>query len=234
MNKLVSPNLLTLKSMIMYKLIIFCFLFCSVSSFAQNTYIDVTTTLALATYANNLRNQQEKTVAQQTKLQEAQTWVGSQMVVANNIQNKVLKGLSTVSSVLSNGIQMKKILERIQRCYKYTSEVLNIVSQHPQYSVFGVKSSEKVYSSALDIVSEYSDALASGETNLATAGDRAKLLQNTLQKTMILEMWILDVKLRLERAIRLGFWKSANPFQGYVDTDKSIVDNIMRQYKWNF
>ena len=69
MNKLVSPNLLILKSMIMYKLIIFCFLFCSVSSFAQNTYIDVATTVAFATYADNLRKQHEKTVAQQTKLQ---------------------------------------------------------------------------------------------------------------------------------------------------------------------
>ena len=91
-----------------------------------------------------------------------------------------------------------------------------------------------MYLTAADIVTEYSDILAGGDLNLATAGDRSKLLTQTLQKVMMLEMWILDVKLRLERAIRIGFWKSANPFQGYVDTDKSIVDNIMNQYKWNF
>ncbi|WP_027384938.1 hypothetical protein [Epilithonimonas caeni] len=201
---------------------------------AQSTYVDVTTTAAMVLYAENMKAEQEKVVEQQSKLQQAQTWVGTQMVAANDIQNKVLKGLREVSGTLSNGIQIKNILTSLQSSYKYTSDVLNIVSSHPQYSIFGVKSSEKVYTSAADIVTEYSDIIKSDELNLATAGDRSKLLNQTLQKVMILEMWILDVKLRLERAIRIGFWKSANPFQGYVDADKSIVEGIMNQYKWNF
>lgn len=218
----------------MYKFLIVLLPFFSTIGFAQNTYIDVTTSLALNMYANNLKSKQNKTIEQQTKLQQAQAWVSTQMVVANDIQNKVLKGLREVSGTLSNGIQMKNILTSLQNSYKYTGDILNIVSAHPQYSIFGVKSSEKVYLTAADIVTEYSDILAGGDLNLATAGDRSKLLTQTLQKVMMLEMWILDVKLRLERAIRIGFWKSANPFQGYVDTDKSIVDNIMNQYKWNF
>lgn len=201
---------------------------------AQSTYVDVTTTAAMVLYAENMKAEQEKVVEQQTKLQQAQTWVGTQMVAANDIQNKLLKGLREVSGTLSNGIQIKNILTSLQGSYKYTSDVLNIVSSHPQYSIFGVKSSEKVYLTAADIVTEYSDIIKSDELNLATAGDRSKLLNQTLQKVMILEMWILDVKLRLERAIRIGFWKSANPFQGYVDADKSIVEGIMNQYKWNF
>lgn len=218
----------------MYKFLIVLLPFFSTIGFAQNTYSDLTTSLALNMYANNLKSKQNKTIEQQTKLQQAQAWVSTQMVVANDIQNKVLKGLREVSGTLSNGIQMKNILTSLQNSYKYTGDILNIVSAHPQYSIFGVKSSEKVYLTAADIVTEYSDILAGGDLNLATAGDRSKLLTQTLQKVMMLEMWILDVKLRLERAIRIGFWKSANPFQGYVDTDKSIVDNIMNQYKWNF
>lgn len=218
----------------MYKFLIVLLPFFSTIGFAQKTYSDLTTSLALNMYANNLESEQNKTIEQQTKLQQAQAWVSTQMVVANDIQNKVLKGLREVSGTLSNGIQMKNILTSLQNSYKYTGDILNIVSAHPQYSIFGVKSSEKVYLTAADIVTEYSDILAGGDLNLATAGDRSKLLTQTLQKVMMLEMWILDVKLRLERAIRIGFWKSANPFQGYVDTDKSIVDNIMNQYKWNF
>ena len=57
---------------------------------AQNTYIDPTTTLALKLYSDNLEKEQDKTVDQQTKLQKAQAWVGTQMVVANNIQNKIV------------------------------------------------------------------------------------------------------------------------------------------------
>lgn len=208
--------------------------FIGILNSAQNTYIDVTTTIALNTFANSIENEQNKTIEQQTKLQQAQSWVGAQMAVANDIQNKVLKGLREVSGTLSNGIQFKQIANSLEHCYQYTNQILVIVADHPQYSVFGIKSSEKVYTSALDIFTECSDVLEPGELNLATAGDRSRILTNILQKVMILEMWVLDVKLRLERAIRIGFWKSANPFQGYVDTDKSIVDNIMNQYKWNF
>jgi hypothetical protein len=44
----------------------------------------------------------------------------------------------------------------------------------------------------------------------------------------------LAIKLRLEKANRLGFWNSINPFAGYINTDKAIVDDIMNRYKRNF
>ena len=58
---------------------------------AQNTYVDVVTTAALKLYSDNLKDKQNETIAQQNKLQKAQAWVGTQMVVVNNIQEKILK-----------------------------------------------------------------------------------------------------------------------------------------------
>ena len=40
--------------------------------------------------------------------------------------------------------------------------------------------------------------------------------------------------MNIERAKRLGFLKAINPFQGYINTDKTIVENIMIKYKHNF
>ena len=34
-----------------------------------------------------------------------------------------------------------------------------------------------------------------------------------------------------KKANRLGFWNSINPFAGYINTDKGIVENIMNRYK---
>ena len=73
---------------------------------AQNTYVDVVTTAALKLYSDNLKDKQNETIAQQNKLQKAQAWVGTQMVVVNNIQEKILKGLSEVSGTLQNGLQV--------------------------------------------------------------------------------------------------------------------------------
>lgn len=203
-------------------------------AFAQNTYIDVTTTLALKLYSDNLENQQEKTIEQQTKLQQAQTWVSTQMAVANNIQNKVLKGLNEVSGTLKNGVQVVSIYNELDRCLQYSNDILILTSNKPQYSVFGVKATQKAYEQVIKLTTDVTDLLKPGELNLATAGDRYKLLFSVSQNVTMLKIWLLATKLNIERAIRLGWFQSINPFQGYINTDMSIVENIMWTYKNRF
>jgi len=203
-------------------------------AFAQNTYIDVTTTLALKLYSDNLENQQEKTLEQQTKLQQAQTWVSTQMAVANNIQNKVLKGLNEVSGTLKNGVQVVSIYNELDRCLQYSNDILTLTSNKPQYSVFGVKATQKAYEQVIKLSTDVTELLKPGELNLATAGDRYKLLFSVSQNVTMLKIWLLATKLNIERAIRLGWFQSINPFQGYINTDMSIVQNIMWTYKNRF
>lgn len=213
--------------------IIICLLV-GVLGYAQNTYIDVTTTLALKLYSDNLEDKQNETIEQQTKLQQAQAWVATQMGVANNIQNKVLYGLKEVSGTLKNGTQVMGIYHELNRCLTYSSDILALTSAHPQYSIFGVKASQKCYEQVVSLTAEVSELLQPGELNLATAGDRYKLLFAISEKVKMLKIWLLAVKLNLERAARLGFWNSINPFQGYINTDKNIVENIMWTYKNRF
>ena len=203
-------------------------------AFAQNTYIDVTTTLALKLYSDNLEKKKKKTIEQQTKLQQAQTWVATQMTVANNIQNKVLKGLNEVSGTLKNGVQVVNIYNELDRCLQYSNDILTLTSNKPQYSVFGVKASQKAYEQVIKLTTDVTDLLKPGELNLATAGDRYKLLFSVSQNVTMLKIWLLATKLNIERAIRLGWFQSINPFQGYINTDMSIVENIMWTYKNRF
>ena len=218
----------------MKKFSITVLLFAGSFALAQNIYIDVTTTLALKLYSDNLENQQEKTLEQQTKLQQAQTWVSSQMAVANNIQNKVLKGLNEVSGTLKNGVQVVSIYNELDRCLQYSSDILELTSDKPQFAVFGVKATQKAYEQVIKLSTDVTDLLKPGELNLATAGDRYKLLFSVSQNVTMLKIWLLATKLNIERAIRLGWFQSINPFQGYINTDMSIVQNIMWTYKNRF
>ena len=218
----------------MKKFSITVLLFAGSFALAQNIYIDVTTTLALKLYSDNLENQQEKTLEQQTKLQQAQTWVSTQMTVANNIQNKVLKGLNEVSGTLKNGVQVVGIYNELDRCLQYSSDILELTSDKPQYAVFGVKATQKAYEQVIKLTTDVTDLLKPGELNLATAGDRYKLLFSVSQNVTMLKIWLLATKLNIERAIRLGWFQSINPFQGYINTDRSIVENIMWTYKNRF
>lgn len=202
--------------------------------FGQNTYIDPTVTAAMILYSENLKAKQNQVIDETSKLKDAQTWVGTQMVAANDIQNKILKGLKEVSGTLQNGIQVQQIYAELNKCYKYSSDVVQLASAHPQYAIFGAKASQKTYEQSLKIVTDVSDILTSGELNLATAGDRYKILHNISENVKNLKLWLLAIKLRLEKANRLGFWNSINPFAGYINTDKSIVESIMYKYKHNF
>ncbi len=218
----------------MKKFSITVLLFAGSFALAQNIYIDVTTTLALKLYSDNLENQQEKTLEQQTKLQQAQTWVSTQMTVANNIQNKVLKGLNEVSGTLKNGVHVVSIYNELDRCLQYSSDILELTSDKPQFAVFGVKATQKAYEQVIKLSTDVTDLLKPGELNLATAGDRYKLLFSVSQNVTMLKIWLLATKLNIERAIRLGWFQSINPFQGYINTDMSIVQNIMWTYKNRF
>ena len=202
--------------------------------YSQNTYIDPTVTAAMILYSENLKAKQNEVIEETSKLKDAQTWVGTQMVAANDIQNKILKGLKEVSGTLQNGIQAQEIYSELNKCYNYSSQVVQLASQHPEYAIFGVKASQKTYEQSLKIVTDVSDILASGELNLATAGDRYKILHNISDNVKNLKLWLLAIKLRLEKANRLGLWNSINPFAGYINTDKGIVENIMNRYKRNF
>ncbi|MGC4130475.1 MAG: hypothetical protein QM564_13205 [Bergeyella sp.] len=201
---------------------------------AQNTYIDPTVTAAMIIYSDNLKSKQNDVIEETSKLKNVQSWVGTQMVAANDIQNKILKGLKEVSGTLQNGIQVQRIYSELNKCYNYSSDVVQLASQHPQYAIFGVKASQKTYEQSLKIVTDVSDILASGDLNLATSGDRYKILHNISENVKSLKLWLLAIKLRLEKANRLGFWNSINPFAGYINTDKGIVENIMNKYKKNF
>lgn len=217
-----------------FKIFQLVFALYTTASFAQNTYIDPTVTAAMILYSENLKAKQNDVIEETSNLKDAQMWVGTQMVAANDIQNKLLKGLKEVSGTLQNGIQIKEIYSELNKCYKYSSEVVQLASRHPQYAVFGTKASQKTYEQSLKIVTDVSDILASGELNLATAGDRYKILHNISGNVKSLKLWLLAIKLRLEKANRLGFWNSINPFAGYINTDKAIVENIMNRYKRNF
>ncbi|GIJ95371.1 hypothetical protein CAPN002_25890 [Capnocytophaga stomatis] len=201
---------------------------------SQVIYFDPFVTGAMTGYAITLKNGQNNISKEQSKLQKAQSILNGQMVLVNKVQEKVYKGLSEVSGTLSNGLQVKSILSQIEHCSKYSKNITDLVKRNPQYAFFGAKASQKAYEQILKISSEVTSVIKSGGDNLMMAGDRYKLLDSIEEKVRILKIWLITVQLSLESAERIGFLRSINPFQGYINTDKDIVENIMRKYKHQF
>lgn len=199
---------------------------------AQNTYIDPTTTLALKSQGDAIKQGHQEIIDKQTKLQKAQAFVASQMVIVNDIQSKIRKGLSEVSGTVSNGMQVKNILQELDWSRKYTTEIAQLIKTNPAYAVFGKKSAEMSWQYITRIVTDLQHTLAEGDLNLATAGDRYKMLYTIEKNVSMLRLWLYNVKSSIERAKRYGFWKAINPFQSYINTDKQIIKEIINRYKY--
>ncbi len=212
-------------------LFFFCISRVMAIDFDAPIYSDPTTCVALKYFSNTLKSKQEATIKAQSKLAKAQGLVMAQLTMVDNLQKKVYKGLREVSGTLQNAMQVKSIYANIKDCHRYSTQIKDLVKQKPMYAVFGAKATQKSYEQLLKIGSEVSTLLTASDTNLATAGDRYKMLARLENEVRKLKLWLITVTLHLERAIRIGFWRSINPFQGYINTDKDIVENIM--YKFN-
>jgi len=200
----------------------------------QATYIDPTTTAALFVYSDALKSEQSKLLQEQKGLKSAQLLVAAQLSVVGEIQNTLLLGLSEVSGTLQNGIQVKTLLQDLVDCKTHAQAISQFVITYPQYAVFGAKASAQTYESVLQMSSDLTALLSSGNLNLASAGDRYRLLFTVSQKVQSLKIWLLTISMNLERAKRLGFLRAVSPFSTYVSTDRSIVQSILERYKAEF
>lgn len=200
--------------------------FLTFSAKAQTPYIDVLTAPALALYSNQIENEQEKTIDEMNNLQQAQAWVASQMTVANDIQNRVYKGLREVNGTIKNGLQVKRIYTNLENTVTNLNKLKSEVADHPEYSVFASSASKLLVNKSTDIYTDVADLLTTGDLNLATSGDRRRLLYNIEQNTRLLNIYMLHMRLTIRRAKRKGWWQAVNPFQTYVNTDKALFEQI--------
>lgn len=204
---------------------------CNTNANAQAIYIDPITAGAMAGVNLTLKNGQQKQEKELNKLQKAQAWVGTQLGYANHIQDKVYEGLSQVSGLVSNGIQAKNIISEFSQCYKILGEIKKMGAENPEYTIFAVKATQSAYEQIPMFVSFIARVKEGGKDNLMSAGDRYRLLDEFHSRIVQFKIRLYVVHIAMERAIRIGFWKSINPFQGYINTDKNIVDNIIWKYK---
>lgn len=207
-------------------------LFFSKEVAAQSLYIDPTTTAALMLYSSQLRKEQRKTQEEVKGLKKVQATVGVAMAEVGRIQNKVYKGLKEVSGTMTNAYQVKEIYSNIEHSVRTMNKIGNIALKHPQYMIFTQsiisKANERIVKASLELT----NVLASGDLNLMTSGDRHRVLKMINDAIMMLRVDLMSILMRLERVQKIGFWNELNPFKGYINTDVSIVENIMDKYKY--
>src|ERR1700744_3064065 len=81
------------------------------SAFAQELVVDPAVSAAIAVNAGVINGQLNTTNNKLDLIQKGQLAVSSQLVIVNNLQNKIYQGLSQVASVINNLATIKDIAD---------------------------------------------------------------------------------------------------------------------------
>ena len=201
-------------------------------SYGQAVVVDpvLTSSVLFAGISNqtelNLLNQRLVTI-NGTQITTAAT-----LVLIQNIQKQIYNGLSQVSTALSNGLDIYNATNIVTDIITYQIRVITLAGDDPLLLAFAVKMETEFYTKATGIVTELSGvAFTGGKTNLMDSGQRTYLIHKIIDDLRVMRSVSYMAYSKMYYANRIGILTALNPFQGYINQDKAIIQRIRTQYR---
>lgn len=196
-------------------------------------YIDPATAGATAAHSGIINGQLNKTNDNLTLIQRGQLAVTGQLVIVNDLQNQIYKGLSEVSGVVRSLLAIKDIAEISIDIVEDVNKAVTIAQTNPALLLFAEGGAREFKTRATNLAAEVSlFVLQGGKSNLMDSGERAKLLNRIVNELMILRGVAYGMYRSMYWAKQRGILNSLNPYAGYINIDKQIADDIIRNAKY--
>jgi hypothetical protein len=165
-------------------------------------------------------------------IERGQLAVTGNLTVVNSMQEKIYKGLSEVSSVLTNLSNVKEIARIAAAISGDVDYIMKLADENPAFLLFAEQNASLFQQRATALALEVSNfALKGGADNLMDSGERSKIINTILDELVILRSYTYGMYRSMYFARLKGFLRSANPFQGYIEMDVAIVDDIVKNRK---
>lgn len=195
-------------------------------------YVDPTTAGAMAAHSGIINRELGKTSDNLTLIQRAQLAVTGQLGIANNLQSTIYRGLSEVSGIMRSLLSVKEITEISEDIIIDVNNAVNIAASDPLLLLFAESGAREFKSRSLNLAAEVSTFVLKGGTqNLMDSGERAKLLNRIVNELSILRGVAYGMYRSMYWAKQRGILNSINPYAGYINIDKKIADDILRNSK---
>ncbi|WP_207423776.1 hypothetical protein [Desertivirga brevis] len=196
-------------------------------------YFDPAVAGATAAHSAIINSQLEKTNSNLTLIQKGQLAVTGQLVIVNDLQDKIYKGLSEVAGVVKSLLAVRDITEITSDIIEDANKTLQIAQGNPVLLLFAEKGAREFKARAGTIAAEASSfVLRGGKDNLMDSGERAKLLNKIRTELIILRGVAYGMHRSMFWAKQRGIFKSLNPYAGFINIDRKIADDIIRNTKY--
>ncbi|MCA5004045.1 hypothetical protein [Sphingobacterium bovistauri] len=192
-------------------------------------YIDPTVAAATATHAGVINNQLNDVNRNLTLIQRGQLAITGQLTIANDLQNQIYRGLTEVAAVMRSLVAVKDISEVSTDIVENINKALVIAKTNPILLLFAEESAREFKSRATNLALEVGTfVLKGGKDNLLDSGERAKILNHIRIELNILRGIAFGMQRSMFWAQQRGILQSLNPYSKFINIDKSIADDIIR------
>lgn len=196
-------------------------------------YVDPTTATAMAIQSGAINGQLNRTNDNLTLIQRGQLAVTGQLVVVNDLQQQIYKGLSEVSAAVRSLLAIQDIAEISADIVTDVNRAVGLAQSNPALLLFAEGGAREFKRRGTALATEVSSfVLQGGLNNLMGSGERAKLLNRIRTELMILRGVAYGMQRTMFWAKQRGILNSLNPYAGYINIDKRIADDIIRNAKY--
>ena len=205
-----------------------------ISLCGQTIYMDPVVSAATIAQSESLKKEQQNTNNILNQIKVAETAVNQQLAVANELHQKVYKGLSEVSGLVNDAFTVKQIYENCNNIINKSAEITTFASKNPQFAVFAYKEVSEFKRRVLLLSADVSSTLTGGQFNLMNAGQRRALLNDVRVQTSLLSSQAWMILHSMKQAKNIGFWRAINPFQSWYNRDAIIARDIINRSRFVF
>ena len=202
-------------------------------TYGQQLTVDPIMTATVAIGGSQQNSRLDEMKDHQTKIQQYQALAVTQLGFINQWQKKMYDGLTTVAAVVRDSKNVLEATTIVNDIIKYQLDAANYAKGNPLLIIFAQKTEAEFKGKALNLVLYISTtALKGGKDMMMDAGQRAELINFIVTELRVIRGLAYTASRQMYWAKMDGIFRSLNPFAGYVNQDKQIADDILRNYKF--
>jgi hypothetical protein len=202
------------------------------SAFSQELVVDPAVSAAIAVNAGVINGQLNTTNNKLDLIQKGQLAVSSQLVIVNNLQNKIYQGLSQVASVINNLATIKDIADCGSDIINDVEASVNLAKSDPVLLLFAEQGARDFETRSVRLAADVSAFVLKGGNNLMDSGERGKLLNHIANEMRILRGIAYGMNRSMYWAKINGIFRSLNPWAEWQNQDVRIANDVLTNAKY--
>jgi hypothetical protein len=200
---------------------------------AQALYIDPVTSGAIAVHASVINNQLDKNNERLSLIAKGQLAITGQLVIVNDLQDRIYRGLSEVSVVMNNLFSVKEIADIGIDIAGDVEKSVRLAKANPLLLLFAEEGAREFKLRAVKLSAEVGGfVLKGGRDNLMDAGERSRLLNHVANEMRILRGIAYGMQRAMYWAKMTGICASLNPWDSWINSDVRIANSVLTEAEY--